>query len=41
VCTFAVDHQDATGAAGSVTCSGVKAIGAGTVDISITFSTGS
>ena len=40
VCTFAVDHQDATGAAGTVTCTGVKAIGAGTVDVTITFSTG-
>lgn len=41
VCTFTVDHQDATGAAGTVTCTGVKAIGAGTVDMTITFSTGS
>ena len=41
VCTFAVDHQDATSSAGSVRCNGVKAIGAGTVDVSITFSTGS
>ena len=41
VCTFAVDRQDATGAAGTVTCAGVKAFGAGTVDVTITFSTGS
>lgn len=41
VCTFAVDRKDATGAAGTVTCTGVKAIGAGTVDMTITFSTGS
>ncbi len=41
VCNFAVDHRDATGAAGTVTCAGVKAIGAGTVDVTISFSTGS
>lgn len=40
VCTFALDRQDAAGAAGTVTCTGVKAIGAGTVDMTITFSTG-
>jgi hypothetical protein len=41
VCTFAIDRQDAASAAGTVTCTGVKALGAGTVDITITFSTGS
>ena len=40
VCTFAIDRQDAASAAGTVTCTGVKAIGAGTVDVTITFSTG-
>ena len=40
VCTFAIDRQDAASAAGTVTCTGVKAIGAGTVDMTITFSTG-
>ena len=41
VCTFAIDRQDAASAAGTVTCTGVKAFGAGTVDVTITFSTGS
>jgi hypothetical protein len=40
VCTFAMDRQDAASAAGTVTCTGAKALGAGTVDITITFSTG-
>lgn len=40
VCTFAVDRQDAASAAGTVTCTGAQAMGAGAVDITITFSTG-
>ena len=38
-CTFAVEHQDEAGAAGTVTCTGVQAMGAGTVDMTITFTT--